>query len=207
MLEATNLFFNRAADHLELSDKLRTVLQTPRRVVRVEIVTESDDGELMHHLGFRVQHNTARGPMKGGLRYHPTIDEDHAPALASLMTWKTAVVDIPYGGAKGGINCDPVADEPVGAVIAVTAALRRPLIKDVIGPTVDIPGPGRQHQCPDHGLDHGRILELRGLYSGRRDRQAPSTCSAPRAGPAATGRGVMVHAGRRPQRTRGRKRC
>ena len=109
MLEATNLFFNRAADHLELSDKLRTVLQTPRRVVRVEIVTESDEGEILHHLGYRVQHNTIRGPMKGGLRFHPSMDEDHAASLASLMTWKTAVVDIPYGGAKGGINCDPVS--------------------------------------------------------------------------------------------------
>ena len=86
MLEATNLFFSRAADHLELPEKLRTILQTPRRVVRVEIVTESDDGELMHHLGFRVQHNTIRGPMKGGLRYHPSMDEDHAASLASLMS-------------------------------------------------------------------------------------------------------------------------
>ena len=85
MLEATNLFFSRAADHLDLPDTLRTVLQTPRRVVRVEIVTESDHGELLHHLGFRVQHNTARGPMKGGLRFHPAMDEDHASSLARLQ--------------------------------------------------------------------------------------------------------------------------
>ena len=75
MLEATNLFFNRAADHLELPEKLRTVLITPRRVVRVEIVTESDDGEIQHHLGFRVQHNSVRGPMKGGLRFHPSSND------------------------------------------------------------------------------------------------------------------------------------
>jgi glutamate dehydrogenase (NAD(P)+) len=67
----------------------------------VEIVTESDDGERLRHLGFHVQHNSARGPMKGGLRFHPSMDEDHAASLASLMTWKTAVVDIAYGGAKG----------------------------------------------------------------------------------------------------------
>jgi len=98
MLAATNYFFNRAADFLELDQRLREISLTPKRVVKVEIITESDDGELLHHLGFRVQHNSARGPMKGGLLYHPSVDEDHAGALASLMTWKTAVVNIPYGG-------------------------------------------------------------------------------------------------------------
>ena len=82
MLEATNLFFNQAADHLGLNEQLRTILVTPRRVVRVEIVTEADDGSLLHHLGYRVQHNTVRGPMKGGLRYHPAMDEDRAASLA-----------------------------------------------------------------------------------------------------------------------------
>jgi glutamate dehydrogenase (NAD(P)+) len=139
MLEATNLFFTRAADHLELPDKLRTVLLTPRRVVRVEIVTESDEGELMHHLGYRVQHNTIRGPMKGGLRFHPSMDEDHAASLASLMTWKTAVVDIPYGGAKGGINCDPskLSDQELYRITTRFVEL----MKEVIGPTIDIPAP------------------------------------------------------------------
>ena len=139
MLEATNLFFTRAADHLELPDKLRTVLLTPRRVVRVEIVTESDDGELLHHLGYRVQHNTVRGPMKGGLRFHPSMDEDHAASLASLMTWKTAVVDIPYGGAKGGINCDPskLSDQELYRITTRFVEL----MKEVIGPTIDIPAP------------------------------------------------------------------
>jgi glutamate dehydrogenase (NAD(P)+) len=139
MLEATNLYFNRAADFLELDDKLRTVLLTPRRVVRVEIVTESDDGELLHHLGYRVQHNNARGPMKGGLRYHPSLDEDHAASLASLMTWKTAVVDIPYGGAKGGINCDPSKLSTTELNRITTTFVE--LIREVIGPTIDIPAP------------------------------------------------------------------
>jgi glutamate dehydrogenase (NAD(P)+) len=139
MLEATNLFFSRAADYLDLSERLRTILLTPRRVVRVEIVTESDSGELLHHLGYRVQHNSARGPMKGGLRFHPSMDEDHAASLASLMTWKTAVVDIPYGGAKGGINCDPSKlSEPELNRITTTFV---ELVRDVIGPTIDIPAP------------------------------------------------------------------
>jgi glutamate dehydrogenase (NAD(P)+) len=139
MLEATNLFFTRAADFLDLSEKVRTVLLTPRRVVRVEIVTESDDGELLHHLGYRVQHNTVRGPMKGGLRFHPSMDEDHAASLASLMTWKTAVVNIPYGGAKGGINCDPskLSETELDRITRVFVEL----IREVIGPTIDIPAP------------------------------------------------------------------
>ena len=139
MLEATNRFFNKAADHLELDDKLRTILTTPRRVVRVEIVTESDSGELMHHLGYRVQHNQSRGPMKGGLRFHPDMDEDHAASLASLMTWKTAVADIPYGGAKGGINCDPskLSETELYRITTTFVAL----IREVIGPTLDIPAP------------------------------------------------------------------
>ena len=139
MLETTNQFFPRAADHLELNDRLRAILQTPSRVVRVELVTESDDGDLHHHLGFRVQHNGARGPMKGGLRYHPSMDEDHAASLASLMTWKTAVVDIPYGGAKGGINCDPSKLSEAELYRITTRFVE--LIKEVIGPTLDIPAP------------------------------------------------------------------
>jgi glutamate dehydrogenase (NAD(P)+) len=139
MLETTNLFFNRAADHLELNAQLRDMLQTPARVVRVEIITESDDGGLHHHLGYRVQHNGARGPMKGGLRYHPNMDEDHAAGLASLMTWKTAVANLPYGGAKGGINCNP-ASLSEAELYQITVRFVE-LIKEVIGPTLDIPAP------------------------------------------------------------------
>ena len=107
MLEESRYYLTKAAKVLDLSARIREILMTPRRVVKVELVTEADDGELLHHIGYRVQHNEARGPMKGGLRYHPTVDEDDASALAALMSWKTAVVDIPFGGAKGGINCDP----------------------------------------------------------------------------------------------------
>ncbi|MBQ0721047.1 MAG: glutamate dehydrogenase [Gammaproteobacteria bacterium] len=139
MLDTVSFFFNRAADHLGLDDRLRTILLTPKRSVRVEIVTESDDGEFHHHLGYRVQHNSARGPMKGGLRYHPSMDEDHASSLASLMTWKTAVVDIPYGGAKGGINCDPSKLSEAELYRITTTFVG--LIKEVIGPTIDIPAP------------------------------------------------------------------
>ncbi len=139
MLNTVNLFFSRAADHLELNEQLRTILLTPKRTVKVEIVTERDDGGLHHHLGYRVQHNSSRGPMKGGLRYHPSMDEDHAASLASLMTWKTALVDVPYGGAKGGINCDPAKLSEAELYRITTTFVE--LIKEVIGPTIDIPAP------------------------------------------------------------------
>ena len=139
MLEECHYYFNKAADVLGLSDKVREILITPRRVVKVEIVTEDDAGALMHFCGFRVQHNTARGPFKGGLRYHPTMDEEHAAALANLMTWKTAIVDVPFGGAKGGINCDP-AEMSRAEVNAVTREFVGQ-IKEIIGPNLDIPAP------------------------------------------------------------------
>ncbi len=139
MLEESLYYFNKAADVLGLSEKIREILITPRRVVKVEIVTESDEGKLHHFMGFRVQHNNARGPFKGGLRYHPTMDEDHAAALASLMTWKTAIVEVPFGGGKGGINCDP-AQLSKSELNRVTRAFVGQ-IKEVIGPNLDVPAP------------------------------------------------------------------
>jgi glutamate dehydrogenase (NAD(P)+) len=139
MLQESHHYFGKAAAVLGLSDKVKEILITPRRVVKVEIVTEDDNGQLMHHFGFRVQHNHARGPFKGGLRYHPTMDEDHATALANLMTWKTAIVDVPFGGAKGGTNCDPSAMSRTELDRVTRAFVEQ--IKEVIGPTIDIPAP------------------------------------------------------------------
>ena len=139
MLEASRYYFNKAADILDLNKKVKDILETPKRVVKVEIISESNDGDILHHLGFRVQHDNARGPMKGGLRYHPSVDEDEATALASLMTWKTAVVNLPYGGAKGGINCDP-QNLTEKEIHDITRAFVTE-IKEIIGPKLDIPAP------------------------------------------------------------------
>jgi len=139
MLEASHRYFHRAADVLGLAPKVREVLLSPKRVIKVEIVEEADDGQLMHFTGFRVQHNNARGPCKGGLRYHPTMDEDHAGALANLMTWKTAVVDVPFGGAKGGIDCDPSQMSRFELERVTRAFVEQ--CKEIIGPTIDIPAP------------------------------------------------------------------
>jgi len=139
MLEASHRYFHRAADVLDMAPKVREVMLAPNRVIKVEIVEEADDGQLMHFTGFRVQHNSARGPCKGGLRFHPSMDEDHASALAILMTWKTAIVDVPFGGAKGGINCDPSQMSR----FELERVTRRFVesCKEMIGPTIDIPAP------------------------------------------------------------------
>jgi glutamate dehydrogenase (NAD(P)+) len=139
VLEASHRYFHQAADVLDLAPKVRDILLTPSRVVKVEIVEEADDGQLMHYTGFRVQHNNSRGPCKGGLRYHPSMDEDHASALANLMTWKTAIVDVPFGGAKGGIDCDPSQMSRFELERVTRRFVEQ--CKEIIGPTIDIPAP------------------------------------------------------------------
>ena len=105
--QAVNHYFDQACDRLGVNDEIRTLICTPDREVRVELPVRMDNGALRVFIGYRIQHNAARGPYKGGVRYHPEADEEEVRALASLMTWKTALVDIPFGGAKGGIQCDP----------------------------------------------------------------------------------------------------
>jgi len=137
--EATSLYFDQAAKLLDLSENIRTLLVIPDREVRLEVVIELDSGQIGNFIGYRVQHDNARGPYKGGLRYHPLIDQDEARSLASLMTWKTALVDLPYGGAKGGINCDP-SKLSRGELERLTRKLIEK-IHDMIGPFKDIPAP------------------------------------------------------------------
>jgi len=137
--EATKIYFNRASDLLDLSESVRTWLSTARREVQVQIPIEMDNGDLRSFIGFRVQHNNSRGPMKGGLRYHHEVDLDEVRALASLMTWKTAVVDIPYGGAKGGIAVTPRELSPKECERLTRRFVDA--IHDVFGPQTDIPAP------------------------------------------------------------------
>jgi glutamate dehydrogenase (NAD(P)+) len=92
---------------MEVGERIERLLMTPARQLKVAVAIEMDDGSVGVFDGFRIQHNGARGPFKGGLRYHHEANQDEVNALASLMTWKTAVVGIPYGGAKGGIRVDP----------------------------------------------------------------------------------------------------
>lgn len=137
--EATNIYFQRAADRLQMPEWMRKILVTPKREVTVQVSFERDNGQIETVLGYRVQHDNARGPMKGGLRYHPAVDLDEVRSLASLMTWKTAVVDLPYGGAKGGIAIDPKTLSRKEKERLTRAFVDE--IHDIVGPDTDIPAP------------------------------------------------------------------
>ena len=137
--EAVNRYVDEAARLIDLDDDMYAVLTSTYREISVQIPVRLDSGDLIVARGYRVQHNGARGPYKGGIRYHPTTDLEEVRALASLMTWKTALLDVPFGGAKGGIEIDPT---PMSA-----AELQRMTrrftngIHHVIGPYRDIPAP------------------------------------------------------------------
>lgn len=131
--------FQRAADRLGLDREMRTLLTMPFRELRVEIPVRMDDGSLRVFVGYRVQHSGVRGPAKGGIRYHATTDLNEVRALASAMTWKTSLVNIPFGGAKGGIAVDP-ATMSTGELQRLTRGyIRR--IALFLGPFRDIPAP------------------------------------------------------------------
>jgi glutamate dehydrogenase (NAD(P)+) len=138
-MESVRLYFERAAKTLDLSDDAKRLLLTARREVRVQVPVEMDNGELHTLIGYRVQHDNARGPMKGGLRFHHEVDLDEVRALAALMTWKTAVVDIPYGGAKGGVCVNPRSLSKKELEMVTRKFVDQ--IHDIVGPTTDIPAP------------------------------------------------------------------
>ena len=131
--------FNRAADYLELEESMRNVLRNAKRQLIVSIPVRMDGGETKVFEGYRVQHNIARGPAKGGIRYHPNVSLDEVKALASWMTWKCATVNIPYGGGKGGVICDPKSMSKN----ELERLTRRYAfeIAPIIGPDRDIPAP------------------------------------------------------------------
>jgi glutamate dehydrogenase (NAD(P)+) len=131
--------FNRAADYLDLDVSTRNVLASPKRQLIVSIPVKMDGGDVQVFEGYRVQHNIARGPCKGGIRYHPNVTLDEVKALASWMTWKCATVGIPYGGGKGGVICDPKSLSRN----ELERLTRRYAfeIAPIIGPDRDIPAP------------------------------------------------------------------
>jgi glutamate dehydrogenase (NAD(P)+) len=138
--EIVSHWFGEAAARLELPDDVAAVLRSSYREVQVQVpVKLQDDGKIHVFSGYRVQHNGARGPYKGGIRFHPEVDLDEVRALAELMTWKTAIVGIPYGGAKGGVNVDPKKLEPHELQSVARSFMDK--IEKVLGPTRDIPAP------------------------------------------------------------------
>ena len=138
-LEIVRHYFDRAVERLELPDDIRTVFWSPYREVTVQIPVKLSDGRTHVYSGYRIQHNGARGPYKGGVRFHPEVDIDEVRALASLMTWKTAVAGVPYGGAKGGINCPADKLEPKELQQIARSFMDK--VEKVLGPTRDIPAP------------------------------------------------------------------
>ncbi|MGA9996341.1 MAG: Glu/Leu/Phe/Val dehydrogenase [Pyrinomonadaceae bacterium] len=131
--------FDRAADYLELDNSMRAVLKHAKRQLIVSIPVKMDGGEVQVFEGYRVQHNIARGPAKGGIRYHPQVTLDEIKALASWMTWKCATVNIPYGGGKGGVVCDPKSMSR-NELERLTRRFAFE-IAPIIGPDRDIPAP------------------------------------------------------------------
>ena len=156
--EAVSHFFDRAAEEIKLKDELRPVLRGSYRELSVQVPVRLDNGELRTYLGYRIQHNGARGPYKGGIRYHPEVDLDEVRALASLMTWKNALADLPFGGAKGGVTVDPTGMSPAelqGLTRRFTLA-----ISHVIGVNRDIP-------APDVNTNAQTMAWMMDAYSGR----------------------------------------
>jgi glutamate dehydrogenase (NAD(P)+) len=132
-------YFNEAASLLDLGLGIRNILTHPTRQIIVSIPFQRDNGEIEVYTGYRVQYNFTRGPAKGGIRYHPGVTLDEVTALAFWMTWKCSVVDLPFGGGKGGVTCDP-STLSVGELERITRRYAAELV-EVIGPNKDVPAP------------------------------------------------------------------
>ncbi|WP_082310038.1 Glu/Leu/Phe/Val family dehydrogenase [Nonomuraea sp. SBT364] len=181
-----------AAEHLGLDDGLRTMLATPRRSLTVSVPVRREDGRMDVVQGFRVQHNVSRGPAKGGIRFHPGTDIHEVTALAMWMTWKCALVGIPYGGAKGGVAVDPAA--------LTTRELER-LTRRYVNEILPMIGPEKDIPAPDVGTDEQTMAWIMDTYSVNAGYAVPGVVtgkpmqlggSLGRAG--ATSRGVQIAA-------------
>jgi glutamate dehydrogenase (NAD(P)+) len=186
--EIVNHYFDIAKERIGLRDDVAAVLRSCYREVQVQIPVTLGDGHTHVFSGFRVQHNGARGPYKGGIRFHPEVDLEEVRALAMLMTWKTAVVGIPYGGAKGGVNCDARALAPRELQAIARSFMDK--IEKVLGPTRDIPAPdvGTNAQTmawlmDEYGKLHGHTPAI---VTGK-----PIALEGSYGRDAATGRGVI----------------
>jgi glutamate dehydrogenase (NAD(P)+) len=155
-LEATERFFDEAVEHLGIDAGLRDALLHPHRELHLQVPVRDEAGGARVFNGYRVQHSGARGPFKGGMRFHPDVDVEESRALASLMTWKCAVADIPFGGAKGGIDCDPrsLDGQQLEALSRFFVSRAEPLL----GPTRDI-------MAPDVGTDERVMAWMMDQYS------------------------------------------
>jgi glutamate dehydrogenase (NAD(P)+) len=187
--ESVSAYVARASALLEVEDDVRILLAEPYRQVDVQVPIHADDGSVLSFRGYRVQHNGARGPFKGGLRFHPRTDLDEVRALASLMTWKAALLDLPFGGAKGGLGLDP-AQVSTRELEAATRSFIL-AISELIGPNTDI-------VAPDVNTDARVMAWAMDAYSSRHGWSPAVATGKPlelggvRGRVEATGRGVVA---------------
>jgi glutamate dehydrogenase (NAD(P)+) len=188
--ESAEARFDEAATRLGLDDGMQKVLRTPSREIIVHIPVMLDDGRLEVFTGYRVQHSIARGPAKGGIRYAPDVTHDEVRALAAWMTWKCAVVNIPFGGGKGGVICDPSLLSP-GELERITRRYTAEIF-EFIGPEIDVP-------APDMNTNEQTMAWIMDTYSmhARKTQSAvvtgkPIMLGGSRGRAEATGRGCMI---------------
>ncbi len=189
LFENVNRQFDEAADVLGLSQEIRELLKTPYREITVTMPIRMDDGSLRVFKGYRVQHNGVRGPQKGGLRYHPGVDLDEIRALASLNTWRTAVVNIPFGGAKGGVQCDPARMSQHELEMLTRRYISK--LSMVLGPTRDVLAP----DINTNAQTMAWVMDEYGRKNGYQPACAtgkPLELGGSQGREAATGRGVAV---------------
>jgi glutamate dehydrogenase (NAD(P)+) len=191
--------FEKAAAIMNLDDHYEALLTTPYREMTVQLPLRRDTGQLEILRGYRVQHNAARGPYKGGVRYHPEADIDEVRSLAALMTWKTALVDIPFGGAKGGVQVDPYGLSRTEKERLTRTFIQK--IDTIIGVYRDIPAPDMNTDATtmawmmdQYGKKHGYTLAC---VTGK-----PIELGGSLGRTEATGRGTFLVAGRRTSSTR-----
>src|SRR5579863_7193998 len=183
-------YFDAAAARLNLNPSIYRILTHPSRQVIISIPFGRDNGEIEVYTGYRVQYSTARGPAKGGIRYHPNVTLDEVTALAFWMTWKCAVVDLPFGGAKGGVTCDPRVLSP-GEIERLTRRYAADLM-EVIGVDKDVPAPDVNTNPQTMAWIMDTVsMHLRahtpGVVTGK-----PLNVGGSRGRVEATGRGVMI---------------
>src|ERR1700720_1390527 len=182
--------FDEAADRLHLDDGMCKVLRSPTKEITVHIPVQLDDGRLEVFTGYRVQHSIARGPGKGGIRFAPDVSLDEVRALAAWMTWKCAVVNLPFGGGKGGVICDPS--------VLSEGELER-IMRRYTAEIMDIIGPERDVAAPDMNTNAQTMAWMMDTYSMHKRQTCtavvtgkPIDLGGSRGRPEATGRGCMI---------------
>ncbi len=187
-LAATNHYFRTAARLMDLGDRIETLLSAPLREIKIQVSIEMDAGEVRTFSGWRVQHDNSRGPMKGGLRYHADVDGEEMVSLASLMTWKTAVMNLPFGGSKGGVAVDPrqlsakELERLTRKYVDQLADVLGPM-RDVLGPDVNTNPQVMAWVMDQYGKHHGHAPAV---VTGK-----PLELAGSRGREAATGRGLL----------------